>query len=60
MIKRVYEISPLACPSCEAEMRIIAFIIDTDVVDEILSHLDSKGVGPGRGPPQPAAANAPL
>jgi hypothetical protein len=62
MIRRVYEISPLVCPSCGAEMRIIAFIIDTDVVDEILSHLDRKGVVPGRGPPQPfsaAAANAP-
>ena len=53
MIKRVYEISPLVCPSCGAEMRIIAFIIDTAVVDEILSHLDRKGARPGRGPPQP-------
>ena len=58
MIKRVYEISPLVCPSCGAEMRIISFIIDTDVVDKILSHLDRKSVVPGRGPPQPFSAAA--
>ncbi len=29
MIKRVYEIPPLVCPSCGAEMRIIAHISTT-------------------------------
>jgi len=31
LIKRVYEIDPLICPACGAEMRIIAFIVDPGV-----------------------------
>ena len=27
-IKRIYEIDPLECPKCKAQMRIIAFIQD--------------------------------
>jgi hypothetical protein len=26
LIKRVYEVDPLACPACGAEMRVISFI----------------------------------
>lgn len=26
LITRIYEVSPLACPNCDAEMRFIAFI----------------------------------
>jgi hypothetical protein len=52
LIKRVYEVDPLVCPRCHAEMRIIAFIIDHAVVDKILRHLERKGeVARERGPP---------
>ncbi len=52
LIKRVYEIDPLVCPSCGGEMRIIAFIIDHTVVDAILRHLERRArAGRGRGPP---------
>jgi hypothetical protein len=52
MIKRVYEVDPLACPSCGVEMRIIAFIIDQEVVDKILRHLARKEPERERGPPR--------
>jgi hypothetical protein len=42
LIKRIYEVEPLICPTCQAEMRIIAFIVDYAVVDRILRHLDHK------------------
>ena len=35
----MFEVDPLVCLSGGGEMRIIAFIIDHDVVDAILRHL---------------------
>jgi len=55
LIKRVYEVDPLVCPSCGGEMKIIAFIVDHAVVDAILRHLARKPQsGTVRGPPDPA------
>ena len=51
LIKRVYEVDPLLCPSCGGEMRIIAFITDHDVVDAILRHLVKAVARSPRGPP---------
>ena len=47
------------CPSCGGEMRIIAFIIDHDVVDAILRHLAKAEARSPRGPPSAAALPAP-
>ena len=58
LIKRVYDVDPLLCPSCGAEMRIIAFIIDHDVVDAILRHLAKAEARSPRGPPIAAALPA--
>ena len=52
LIKRVYEIDPLLCPDCGSEMRIIAFIIDHQVVDQILRHLRRAQPESERGPPE--------
>ena len=52
LIKRIYEVDPLVCPTCGGEMKIIAFIIDHAVVDAILRHLARRGCGGRvRGPP---------
>jgi len=52
LIKRIYEVDPLVCPSCGSEMKVIAFITEHDVVDEILRHLKRRDEeGRGRGPP---------
>ncbi len=58
LIKRVYEVDPLVCPKCGGEMRIIAFIIDHDVVDAILKHLAKSEARSPRGPPSAAALSA--
>ncbi len=39
MIRKVYEIDPLLCPQCGAEMKVIAFIEDHKVIDNIINHL---------------------
>ena len=54
-IMLVYEVDPLLCPSCGGEMRIIAFIIDHDVVDAILRHLAKAEARSPRCPPTAAA-----
>jgi hypothetical protein len=52
LIKRIYEIDPLVCPSCGGEMKVIAFNIDHAVVDKILRHMKRRAEkGKQRGPP---------
>ncbi len=58
LIKRVYEVDPLVCPKCQGEMRIIAFIVDHDVVDAILRHIAKVEARSPRGPPGTAALSA--
>jgi hypothetical protein len=58
LIKRVYEVDPLVCPKCQGEMRIIAFIIDHDVVDAILRHQAKAESQSPRGPPGVATLSA--
>ncbi len=50
MIKRVYEVDPLVCPKCGAEMRVVAVILDPPVITKILDHL-AKRARDGRAPP---------
>ena len=40
LIKRVYEVDPLACPCCGGQMKIISFIerCQADVIERILRH----------------------
>lgn len=40
LLARIYEMFPLRCPECGAEMRILAFLTDPEPVDAILRHLD--------------------
>ncbi len=39
MIRKVYEVDPLLCPTCGGRMRIIAFIDDPKAIDRIIGHL---------------------
>jgi len=39
MIRKVYEVDPLLCPSCGGQMKIISFIEDHKVIDRIIAHL---------------------
>jgi hypothetical protein len=58
LIRRIYEVDPLVCPRCQAEMRVVAFIIDHAVVDKILRHLQRKEAERERGPPECAGLEA--
>ena len=58
LIKRIYEVDPLVCSSCGGEMKVIAFIVDHDVVDAILRHLAKVEARSARGPPGTAALSA--
>jgi hypothetical protein len=40
MIRKVYEINPLLCPTCGGRMRVISFIQDHKVIDRIIRHLE--------------------
>jgi len=39
MIRKVYEVNPLYCPSCGGQMRVISFIEEPKVIDKIIHHL---------------------
>jgi len=55
LIQKIYEVDPLICPKCAGEMRVIAFIEDPDVIQQILKHL---GLWDVKRKPRPVA-NAP-
>jgi hypothetical protein len=39
LLRRIFEVDPLACPRCGAEMRIVAFVTEPHIIDRILDHL---------------------
>ena len=42
LLQQIFEIDPLACPMCFGPMRIIAFITQASVVDQIPAHLRGR------------------
>ena len=40
MIRKVYEIGPLLCPSCGGKMSIISLIEEPKTIDRIIRHLE--------------------
>jgi hypothetical protein len=54
LLAGIYEVFPLVCPLCGAEMRIIAFITDASSIRDILVHL-----GEPIAPPRVASARGP-
>ncbi len=58
LIKRVWHVDPLRCPSCGTAMRIVSFIEPTqpDVIQKILTHCglaDEPPRAPPQAPPPP-------
>jgi hypothetical protein len=39
LLRRIFEVDPLACPRCGEQMRIVAFITEPRIIDRILDHL---------------------
>jgi len=58
LLRRVFEIDVLRCPSCGSRRRLIALITDPPVVRKILRHLglphEPPALAPPRSPPQMA------
>jgi hypothetical protein len=50
LIKRIYEVDPLVCPSCGTEMRVFAFITEHVVIDAFLRYLARKESQEARAP----------
>ncbi len=50
LIKQAYEFDPLVCPLCVGPMRILAFIEQPEIVEKILTHLQSWPA-PAHSPP---------
>ena len=60
LIRRVYEVDPLVCPRCGAEMRVVGFITQPALIKRILDHLRQreKVSRPPPHVPQPVASPA--
>ena len=53
LLRRLFEVDPLLCPACGAEMKVVAVITEPRVIDGILRHLEKSGK------PDPFDARAP-
>lgn len=42
LLQQIFEVDPLACPTCRGPMRILAFITQGSVIDQILTHLRAR------------------
>ena len=56
LLKRVFDIDIEQCPRCGARLKIIAAIVDPQLIVKILTHLGL----PARAPPRAAARPLPL
>jgi len=56
LLARIYEVLPLICPHCGAQMRMIAAITDQPSIVRILTHIGEPEkpppITPARGPPE--------
>ena len=44
LLQQIFEVDPLACPTCRGPKRLVAFITQTSVIDQILTHLRIRAV----------------
>lgn len=58
-IKKVWEVDPLECPRCGAEMKIVSFITQAAVIRRILQHLNlwRESMTAARPPPTMVVSN---
>ncbi len=61
LIKRIYEVAPLACPQSGAEMKVVAYIEPPqgEVIEKILRHCGLWNPPPARAPPAAASVHDP-
>ncbi|MDJ0974710.1 MAG: transposase [Planctomycetota bacterium] len=56
LLARVFEVNPLLCPQCGHEMRVVGFVTQPAVVDQILAHRETKQLTSPFEPRAPPAA----
>ena len=57
LLQRIFEVDPLACPTCRGPIRINACITQASVIDQILTKLRARAVHAGaRSPPSTRAS----
>ncbi|MDA1081673.1 MAG: transposase, partial [Gemmatimonadetes bacterium] len=60
LLQQIFEVDPLACPTCHGPMRVVAFITQASVIDRILAHLRTRAAREGHGGPRsPPSTRAP-
>ena len=60
LLQQIFEVDPLACPSCHGAMRLVAFITQTSVIDQILTHPRTRASREAHaGPRSPPSTRAP-
>lgn len=55
LLRKIFEVDPLLCPKCQAQMKVVSVITESKVIDGILSHIRQRGGRDpfeGRGPPE--------
>jgi ATP-dependent Clp protease ATP-binding subunit ClpC len=50
LLRRIFDVDPLTCPSCGGRMRIVEFVVVPRGIDRILHHMRDKGRDPRAGP----------
>ena len=59
LLRQIFEVDPLACPRCAGPMRIVAFITQSVVIDQILTHLRTRATsGDRRGARSPPSTGS--
>ena len=60
LLQQIFDVDSLACPTCRGPMRIVAFITQTSVIDQILTHLRTRAAREAHvGPRSPPSTRAP-
>ncbi len=60
LLQQIFEVDPLACPTCHGAMRIIACITQASVIGQILTHLRTRAAtGARTGARSPPTTRAP-
>ena len=56
LLQQFFEVDLLACPSCHGAMRLVAFITQTSVIDQILTHLRTRAARDSHAGPRSRSA----
>ena len=60
LLQQIFEVDPLACPTCHGPMRVVAFITQASGIDRILAHVRTRAAREAHGGPRrPPSTRAP-